>query len=118
MKIPFAIKLPDFLNDVDDEIRIVGHRVSLYHVLKEFNLGHSAEEISFRFPTLKLATIHKIIAFYLDNQAEIDTYLAEYRKALDQQEAQLGQHGPSRAELLRRLEQIRLKANNAAHVPH
>ena len=28
------------------------------------------------FPTLSLALIHKVIAFYLENQAEVDAYVA------------------------------------------
>ena len=118
MRITLATPLPDFLEVTDDEIRVVGHRISLFHILKEFNLGHSPEEISLRFPTLKLATIHKIIAFYLENQAEVDAFLTAYTQSLGEQERHLGQNGPSKAELLRRLEQIRLKANHAAHVPH
>ena len=117
MSISLPLKLPDFLEESDGEVRVKGHRVSLYHVLAEFNKGRSPEEISLRFPTLRTSTTYKIIGFYLDHQSEIDTYLAEYRRSLEQQ-ASRAPAGPSKAELLRRLEQIRLKAHNAAQVSH
>ena len=113
----FPIELPGFLEQADGEIRVTGHRISLYHVLTEFNAGQDAEEIALRFPTLKLATIYKIIGYYLEHQPVIDPYLADYRRSLDDQAAQIIP-GPSKAELLGRLEQIRLKAHHAAHVSH
>jgi uncharacterized protein (DUF433 family) len=113
----FPVALPDFLEEADDEIRIRGHRITLYHVLTRFNDGMGPEEIVLHFPTIKISTVYRAIAFYLDHQQTIDAYLAAYRRDLDEQAA-APSRGPSRAELLRRLEQIRLKANNAAHVPH
>ncbi len=109
--------LPDFLEESDDEIRVPGHRITLYHVLTKFNEGMSPEEIVLQLPTLKTSTVYKIVGFYLDNQPEIDAYLTEYRNALDAQAAG-AKPGPSKAELLRRLEQIRLKAHHASHVSH
>ena len=35
-----------------------------------------------QFPTLELATIHKVIAFYLENQVDIDRYVVEYEAEL------------------------------------
>jgi uncharacterized protein (DUF433 family) len=120
MPAAFPLQLPDFLEDADDEIRVVGHRVNLYHVLTKFNEGLSPEEIVLQLPTLKTSTVYKIVGYYLDHQPEIDRYLAEYRKELDEQaaRAQPGGGGPTKAELLRRLEQIRLKANNALEVSY
>jgi hypothetical protein len=31
-----------------------------------------------QFPTLSLALVHKVIAFYLENQAEVDAYIARH----------------------------------------
>ena len=72
------MNLPDFLVDhPDGEIRLTGHRISLYHVVYFYNEGYSPEMLVGQFPTLSLALVHKVIAFYLENQAEVDRYVAE-----------------------------------------
>ncbi len=56
----------------DGEIRVVGHRIGLYHFVYNYNRGFTAEMILCQFPTLELATIHKVSAFYLDHHDEVD----------------------------------------------
>jgi hypothetical protein len=46
-----------------------------------------------------LALIHKVIAFYLDNQKEVDDYVAQYQGDVDQLRA-AGSHAPSIVELI------------------
>jgi len=41
----------------------------------EFLDGRSLESVQQSFPSLKLAEIYGAVAFYLDNQAEINSYL-------------------------------------------
>ncbi|MSQ93664.1 MAG: DUF433 domain-containing protein [Gemmataceae bacterium] len=78
--------LPDFLTrETTGEIRLTGHRVGLYHVVHYYNEGYSAEMLACQFPDLKLALIHKVIAFYLENRAEVDAYAASCRDELSQQ---------------------------------
>ena len=67
----------------DGEIRLVGHRIGLYHFVYYYNQGFTAEMILCQFPTLELATIHKVIAFYLDHREEVDRYAAKYQTELD-----------------------------------
>ena len=72
------MNLPEFLVDhPDGEIRLTGHRISLYHVVYFYNEGFSPEMLVGQFPTLPLALVHKVIAFYLENQAEVDAYVAK-----------------------------------------
>ena len=92
----------------DGEIRLVGHRIGLYHFLYYYNQGFTAEMILCQFPTLELATIHKVIAFYLDHQAEVDRYVNDYQAELDDLRS-ASPHAPSVAELRKRLE-VRAKA--------
>ena len=112
-----SFRLPDFLHEQDGEIRIVGHRISLFDVLWEYNQGRTVEELTLRFPTLKRSTLHKLIAFYLDSQPEVDAYLNDYSGALDEKRAR-SQPAPSVAELQRRLELIRRSSHNAAQISH
>ena len=44
MPIKLHVQLPDFLEEGDGEIRVKGHRITLYHVLTAFNEGRSAED--------------------------------------------------------------------------
>ena len=99
--------LPDFLVDhPDGEIRVTGHRIGLFHIVRYYNEGYSPEMLSEQFPTLSLALIHKVIAFYLENRAEVDDYVAKYEVELEQQRS-AAPKGPSLAELRRRLESLR-----------
>ncbi len=87
----------------DGEIRLVGHRIGLYHFIYYYNQGFTAEMILCQFPTLELAVIHKVIAFYLENREEVDRYVADYQSELDLLRG-VGPHAPSVAELRKRLE--------------
>lgn len=76
--------LPDFLTQSPDgEIRLTGHRVGLYQLVQSYNEGESAEMLASRYPTLPLSLVHKSIAFYLDNRAEVDAYVDHCAKVLD-----------------------------------
>lgn len=99
--------LPDFLTqDADGEIRLTGHRIGLLHVVHYYNEGYSPEMLVGQYPTLPLALVHKVIAFYLENQTEVDTYIAQCKAELARQRAS----NPSRidvAALRQRLEAMR-----------
>jgi uncharacterized protein (DUF433 family) len=84
--------LPDFLHEAKyGEILLTGHRIGLYHVVLFYNEGYSAEMLVCQFPTLPLALVHKVIAFYVENQQEVDEYVAEVSAVLKQQRA-TGKH--------------------------
>jgi uncharacterized protein (DUF433 family) len=81
------VDLPSYLEHADGEIRLTGHRIGLFHVVDRYQEGHSPEMIREELATLPLALIHRVIAFYLENQQEVDAYVADYRAELDRQEA-------------------------------
>jgi uncharacterized protein (DUF433 family) len=112
-----SIHLPDFLEEADGEIRVTGHRISLFDMLWEYNQGLTAEEMTLRLPTLKRSTIHKVLAFYLDNQPAVDGYLNDLAAALDEKRRR-GRPALSVAELQQRLEQIHRTTHNAAQVSY
>ena len=71
------MQLPDFLDQTPlGSIRLTGHRIALEHVVDFYNQGFSAEMLLEQFPSLPLAVIHKVIAFYLENQVDVDAYVA------------------------------------------
>lgn len=99
--------LPEFLKrDAHGAILLSGHRVSLDDVLHFYSEGYSPEMILGELPTLSLALIHKIIAFYLEHQAELDEHLAYELEEIDRQHSQAAE-GPSLAELRQRMRSLR-----------
>ncbi len=106
--------LPDFLTrDPDDEIHLTGHRIGIYTVVRLYREGQSAEQIAEELPSLGLALVYKTLAFYLENQAEVDAYVDAYRAELERQQ-QIYRKGPGIEELRRRWQ---AKALGTPHGP-
>jgi uncharacterized protein (DUF433 family) len=59
----------------EDAIRLMGTRVGIETVLRDYNEGASPEEIALRYPTLTLEQIHATITYYLANRDKVDAYL-------------------------------------------
>lgn len=58
-------------------VRVGNTRVSLDSVVCDYQSGATAEQIAFDFPTLDLADIHAVIAYYLRHREEVERYLAD-----------------------------------------
>jgi len=89
--------------DVQGTIRVGQTRVSLDLVVVAFQQGASAEEIVQAWPTLDLGDVYAVLAFYLHNQAAVDSYLTEQQREAEaiRQEITARQHpDPLRARLL------------------
>ena len=85
----------------DDDIRVKGHRIGLEHIVYFYNQGYSPEMIFGQFPSLTLAMIHKLIAFYLEHPVEVDAYVANCEVDVSLQRA-AAPASPDLAELRRR----------------
>lgn len=97
------MNLPDFLvQDADGYIRLAGHRIGLQDVVYYYQEGCSAEELCEVFPTLPLALVHKVFAFYLENAPEVNQYCVTCEAEVDRQRA-TATKAPDLAELRRRL---------------
>jgi uncharacterized protein (DUF433 family) len=108
--------LPDFLaQEPDGEIRLVGHRIGLYHIVQAYVEGATAEMLASRYPTLTLSLVHRAIAFYLDKQIEVDAYVAACSAVLAEQRSEGRQIDLS--SLRKRLAAGQLPASTAP-VPH
>jgi uncharacterized protein (DUF433 family) len=70
-------------------IRVEDTRVTLDSLVHAYQEGASAEEIVERFPVITLAAVYAAIAFYLQNQAEIDVYLKRRQAEAEQIRAQI-----------------------------
>jgi uncharacterized protein (DUF433 family) len=67
----------------DGAIRIVGSRVSLESVLYHYKAGATPEQIACKFPSLRLADIYSIVAYYLNHRESVEEYLREAEAAGD-----------------------------------
>jgi uncharacterized protein (DUF433 family) len=102
-----GMNLPEFLVDhPDGEIRLSGHRISLYEVTSYDQEGHTPEMLQERFPSIPLALIGQVLGFYQENRASVDAYVAEKRSALERLEAS-NLPSPAQLRLRQKLEQIR-----------
>jgi uncharacterized protein (DUF433 family) len=73
--------------------RISGTRVPLDSILFAFNEGAKPEEIVERFPSVALADVYAVIAYYLRNRDEVDNYLAARAAQRDEFESRHDQSG-------------------------
>jgi len=61
--------------DAKGVVRVGGTRVTLDSVVVAFRSGATAEEIAQQFPTLALADIYAVIAYFLSHEDDVDRYL-------------------------------------------
>jgi len=103
---PAALDVP-LRTDTNGVIRVSGTRVTLHSIISTYHLGESPEAIHKGFPTVPLADVYAVIAYYLTHRAEVDAYLQtlEDSAAQTRQASEARHPQPSKAEL-----QARLKA--------
>jgi uncharacterized protein (DUF433 family) len=92
----------DFL--ATDDIRIKGHRIGIETVLYEYlHRERTAEEIQALYPTLSLAEVYMTILYYLQNQAAVSRYLADWLEWSHQQRQEQATNPHPAADRLRQL---------------
>jgi uncharacterized protein (DUF433 family) len=63
--------------DAEGTIRVIGSRITLDTLVTSFKQGDTPEDIQDGFPSLSLAQINAVIAWYLAHTVEADEYLKE-----------------------------------------
>lgn len=61
-------------------VKVGGTRVTLDTIVKAFLRGATAEEIAQQYPSVSLSDVYATISYYLQNQKEVDAYLAKRKK--------------------------------------
>src|SRR5579883_2478042 len=84
-------------------IRVGDSQVLLDIVIREFNHGAEPEAIARGYPTLNLADVYGVIAYYLRHRQEIDAYLHTRRQEAEQLRQEIEARQPSRVELRAKL---------------
>lgn len=99
-----TIPLPEFLVRLSEGvIRVAGTRVSLDSVVRAFQDGATPEEICLDFPSLDLAKIYSVLAYYLTRRDTIDAYLLAQQRFIETTRQELqARYSPFLAELRRR----------------
>src|SRR5688572_23160284 len=75
MNLPIAAEPVPLRADSDGVVRVGNTRVTLETVIGAFLDGGSAEEIACQYPSLELADVYAIIAYYLRQRSDVDDYL-------------------------------------------
>jgi uncharacterized protein (DUF433 family) len=92
--------------DTNGVVRVSGTRVTLDTVVAAFEEGATAEEIVFQYPSLNLAHVYAVIAYYLQQRPQVEAYLqwrrAQADKIQQQNEARFDPHGIRERLLARR----------------
>jgi uncharacterized protein (DUF433 family) len=82
--------VPPPLRLVDgDTLRVGNTRVPLERVIYAFHHGCAPEEIVHKYPTLELADVYAVIAYYLRHQEAVDDYLRQREAEGDEIERQI-----------------------------
>jgi uncharacterized protein (DUF433 family)/predicted HTH domain antitoxin len=70
--------------DADGVIRIGGTRVTLDTVVAAFQEDATAEEIVYQYPSLELAEVYAVLAYYLQHRSQVETYLRQRKEQRDE----------------------------------
>lgn len=103
--LPETVTLP-LKMDERGAIRVSGTRVTLDTLIGFYRQGETPEDLHEGFPTVPLADIYAVIAYYLAHQAEIDAYLKRRDEEAERirQEWEARNPPPTKVELLARLD--------------
>jgi uncharacterized protein (DUF433 family) len=83
MTLPIANEPVPLRTDPDGVARVGNTRVTLATVVGAFLDGASAEEIACQYPSLELADVYAVIAYYLRKQAEVDADLRQQQEQVN-----------------------------------
>ena len=91
---------------IDGVVRVSGTRVTLDTVVAAFKEGATAEEIVYQYPSVDLADVYAVIAYYLQWRPEVEVYLRQRQEQADeartQNEVRFDPHGMRKRLLARR----------------
>ena len=92
-----------FVERHDEGFYLIGSRVPLACLVREFHNGQSPEAIRWAFPKLNLEQVYGAITFYLGHKDEVDDDIA----ARERIEDAFSETHPAPAELKEKLERAR-----------
>jgi uncharacterized protein (DUF433 family) len=97
-------------------IRVGDSQVLLDIVIREFKNGAEPEAIAHGYPTLNLADVYGVIAYYLRHRKDIDDYLDTRRQEAEKLRQEIEAKQPSRVEWREKLlaRKVQMELTNAS----
>ena len=82
---PFSIEPESIPLEIDTNgvIRVGGTRITLDTIVAAFSQGATAEELTYQYPSLHLADVYAVIAYYLRQREAVESYLQHRQKSAD-----------------------------------
>ena len=102
---PFTVRTDPAPLRTDEHgvLRVGDSQVLLDIVIREFNNGADPEGIAHGYPTLDLADVYAVIAYYLRHRKEVDEYLQTRRAEAERLRQEIEAKQLSRADLRAKL---------------
>ncbi len=98
--------------DESGEILVGGTRVMLATLISYHQKGMSPEAMARSFPSVSLADIFGALAYYLRHQAELDAWMVERDRELEEMRCKIeGAQGPALARLKAKMDAARVQRN-------
>ena len=73
----------EFVERRNESFYLIGSRVPLAHIVREFQRGESPEAIRSHYPALSLEQVYGAITFYLGSQKDVEADIAEREREED-----------------------------------
>jgi uncharacterized protein (DUF433 family) len=73
----------EFVERRDGSFYLIGSRVPLAHIVREFQRGESPEAIRSHYPALSLEQVYAAITFYLGNREDVEGDIVEREREED-----------------------------------
>jgi uncharacterized protein (DUF433 family) len=87
-------RIPLVQNEAGD-MYIEGSRVFLEHVVEKFNAGKTPDEIQQDYPSLTLADIYAVVAYYLRHRQDVDDYVQRQAQRSKDMASMVASYGSS-----------------------
>ena len=103
MGITFQTDAPPLREDPSGAVRVGRSRVLLELVIRAFQDGATPESIVQSYPSVSLADVYGVIAYYLRHRHDVDDYLQARRHQADTLRREIEAKQPSRVDLRAKL---------------
>lgn len=94
MSLPLTAHAPPLRHD-GPTLRVGRSNVALEVVLASFKSGSSPERIVEQYPTLDLADVYDVVAYYLRHKPELDAYLDAQQASAEASEVETRREFPN-----------------------
>jgi uncharacterized protein (DUF433 family) len=92
--------MKEYIERRHESFYLIGSRVPLAHIVREFQNGEAAEAIRIHYPTLSLEQVYGAITFYLGNKEAVEKDIVERER----EEEEFAKNHPWPPELKEKLE--------------